>query len=103
MSFSPDGRLLASGGDDGTVRLWDPDTGEPVGGPLTGHSDGVSAVAFRPDGKALASGGWDDSVRLWRPLWDLEEALRLAAPYVTQAQVRSYAPSGWKLAFRHAD
>ena len=50
VAFSPDGRRLASAGDDGTVRLWDPATGAELA-TLTGHTGRVTAVAFSPDGR----------------------------------------------------
>ncbi|MDQ3765304.1 MAG: helix-turn-helix domain-containing protein, partial [Actinomycetota bacterium] len=68
MTFGSDGRTLASGGADQTVRLWnvvDPARPTPLGPPLTGHTRDIHAVAFSPDGHTLASGGADQTVRLW--------------------------------------
>ena len=67
VAFSPGGRLLASGSDDTTVRLWDPATGQQIGDPLRGHNSYVQKVAFSPDGKLLASCSDDPPVRLWNP------------------------------------
>ena len=53
VTFSHDGRYLAAGDDDGTVRLWDAGTGHPVA-TLTGHTGEVSSVAYSPDGRVLA-------------------------------------------------
>ncbi len=65
VAFSPDGALLASAGQDGTIRLWDAATHQAVGEPLTGHAGPVNQVAFSPDGALLASASEDRTVRLW--------------------------------------
>jgi WD40 repeat protein len=64
VAFSRDGRTLATGSYDGTVRLWDVGKRQPIGA-LTGHSHSVETVAFSPDGRTLATSGEDRSVRLW--------------------------------------
>jgi WD40 repeat protein len=65
MAFSPDGKIIASCGDDKTIRLWNVTTGEPIGQPLKGHTSIVRTVVFSPDGKILASCGDDKTIRLW--------------------------------------
>jgi hypothetical protein len=62
--FSPDGTIVASGGADATVRLWEASTGQELHR-LEGHAHGITEVAFSPDGRSLASASVDGSVRIW--------------------------------------
>jgi WD40 repeat protein len=64
LAISPDGKIIASGSQKNTIRLWDAETGRELK-LLTGHTSAIIGLAFSPDGKTLASSGWDRSIRLW--------------------------------------
>jgi WD40 repeat protein len=69
VAFSPDGTLLASAGDDKTVRVWNVATGKEVMAPLR-HRPHGPAVAFDPDGRRVATGCW--SASSWLKTWNVE-------------------------------
>jgi tetratricopeptide (TPR) repeat protein len=81
--FSPDGKIILTGSDDFTARLWDAATGRPVGPPMP-HRDWVNAVAFSPDGKTVLTGSRDKLARLW-DVTELPDELERVAAWIEVA------------------
>jgi WD40 repeat protein len=102
VAFSRDGRALASGSVDDTVRLWSVRTHRQLGASLRGHTDGVTSVAFSPSGRMLASAGEDKTVRLW----SLRTHKQLGAPLTGHTRTVTsvaFGPNGRTLASSSAD
>jgi WD40 repeat protein len=64
VAYSPDGQYIVSGGEDGTVRLWDAATGESVA-VRHEHQNAISCLVFNPDGDTFATSSGDKTVKLW--------------------------------------
>jgi WD40 repeat protein len=79
VAFSPDGKRLASADWDGTVKVWDAQTGQEAL-TLKGHTGYVKSVAFSPDGKRLASASKDKTVKVWDATPLPEDCNGLVAP-----------------------
>jgi hypothetical protein len=95
VSFSPDGKTLASAGVDKTVKLWDVASRTEIKS-LSGHQNFVNSVSFSPDGKTLASADDDNMVKLW----DVASGRELKSLTGHQSSVRSvsFNPDGKTLA-----
>ncbi|EUC61979.1 WD40-repeat protein (notchless protein), related protein, partial [Rhizoctonia solani AG-3 Rhs1AP] len=65
VTYSPDGKSIASGSYDDTIRVWDAQSPYSIGEPLTGHSSLINSVSYSPLGNIIASGSEDRTVRLW--------------------------------------
>ena len=67
IAWSPDGRLLAGAGKQGTLEFWDATNGKPTMDPITADPGPTETVAWSPDGTAVGSGGAEGSIKLWDP------------------------------------
>jgi WD40 repeat protein/Tfp pilus assembly protein PilF len=100
VSWSPDGKRLASAGEEPSVRLWDTATWRETA-VLRGHASDVSAVSWSPDGRRLASAGVDRTLKLWDVATGQETAT--LSGHALGVHAVSWSPDGRRLASASSD
>ena len=100
VSFSPDGKMLASASYDNTVKLWNTATGQVIK-TLTGHTNYVWGVSFSPDGKMLASASYDNTVKLWNTATG--QVIKTLIGHTSAVHGVSFSPDGKMLASASGD
>jgi WD40 repeat protein len=98
-SFSPDGKKVASGNWDHSIKIWNAETGKELQ-TLTGHRYDVSSVSFSPDGKKIASGG-SDSIKIWDAVTGKE--LQTLTENIFRDTNVSFSPDGKMIASGNRD
>jgi WD40 repeat protein len=101
--FSPDDCWIASGGQDGSIKIWDARIGREIRSIPAAHDNHVRSLAFSPDGRRLASASWDYTVKVWNldPLRAGGTDVPLFIPPIeveTQPIYVEFSPDGTRLA-----
>jgi WD40 repeat protein len=95
IQFSPDSRLLAAGGKDGKIRVWNVQTKQRIatlGGLGVGHTKWINSIGFSPDGLSLLSASTDQTIRIWDLHKREEKAVLLA--HTNSVKSLAFAPNG---------
>jgi WD40 repeat protein len=95
VAWSPDGKVIASCGDDATIRLWNANTGEQIRA-LREHDKAVYSLAWSPEGRTLASGSDDKRIRLWDS--DTGKSLRTLEGHSKTVATLAWSSDGGTLA-----
>jgi WD40 repeat protein len=96
-AFSPDGKILATGGEDKTILLWNLETGQRIGLPLQGHTASIIQLAFNPGQHQLVSSSYDNTLRFWDAQTQRVTGL-VRNDYLKTAGLLVYSPDGRYLA-----
>ncbi len=102
VTFSPDGQVLASVGDHGSIQLWNTATGQPKGSLGTDHGGWVTSLAYSPDGTRLATTGKDCTIRLWNTA-NGQQVGRPLTGHTDEVTALAFSPDGVTLATTSGD
>jgi WD40 repeat protein len=98
VAFSRDGAIIATGGRDGIIRLWDAATQQEIGSPMSSDASPIAAVAFSPDGTTLAAANTDGNVQLWDTATQQPAGSALTVAGSAQVNALAFSPDGTVLA-----